>query len=147
MYVWHSWGQGAIPTVKLSSSVSKKIVLLSCFSHVSPCSLLSKLSHTWFQSQGKQKIFNSLLTSSMERPSTELPCLPVAFSLPEDIKFFISTSLAERGRVRCRDSANTNLSLPLTDFLSYIQTLGLNFQQNLQSRELQPKFKLLKSTL
>lgn len=48
----------------------------------------------------------------MERPSTELLCLPVAFSLPNGIELLTSASLADRERVCCRDSVSPDFFSP-----------------------------------
>lgn len=75
----------------------------------------------------------------MERPSTELPCLPVAFSLPEGTGFLISASLADRGRVRCRDSVKP-------DFPLFLSQLTLKKKLHSNSRILFPAESTLQST-
>lgn len=76
----------------------------------------------------------------MERPSTELPCFPAAFSLPEGIGFLISASLADRGRVRCRDSVNPDFSFFLSQLTLKKKKVTFKFQDPIPSRIYTPEY-------
>lgn len=63
------------------------------------------------------------LTSSMERPSMEPTCLPGTFSFAEDIRFFISASLAERGRERCKITVGDHVLVLAFNFIPVLRLI------------------------